>query len=109
MSLATTLAVVHASGLADQDKRKICRLLALLDKSSLQMTDSELVAAREAAGLTRTQAARLFAVKVGMPIDSTWLRMIEHDWRPDPTSTLHERFAQAFDEIYGLGQDGKPL
>lgn len=63
--LADTIRALRASRLSAADKEKICGLLTLLETPIEQMTPDQLRQAREAAGLSLGQAARLLQVAPG--------------------------------------------
>lgn len=88
--LDEAIAAIQASALSDADKGRVSRLLTLLDKSSAVMDARELRQAREVAGLSVAQAAKLLGVS---RLD---VELMENNGNPcTGTATI--------DAVYGLG------
>lgn len=62
LELAEALRAIRASKLSQADKEKICDLMILLETPAERMTRAQLREAREAAGLSIGQAARLLQI-----------------------------------------------
>lgn len=95
--LEQAVEVVKRSIMASVDKVKVIRLLRLLDKSSAEMSAAELKEAREAAGLTLEQAAKLIGVH--RTVLTTWERV----WNAEAGSVTEK-----IDTVYGLAYAGRP-
>lgn len=101
MSVQDTIDVIQQSALSDEDKAKLSRLMRLIAKSSSTMDAAELREAREAAGLSLSQAAKLIGVHPGTL--EWWEQSKELDG-------LSPHWATKVDEVYGLGRaNGRTL
>jgi DNA-binding transcriptional regulator YiaG len=94
--LEKAIDVIQKSGLSDADKGKLARTLRLLDRRAADMHPAELREARELAGLSLGQAAKLIGIprptlehweQCGTPADSFW--------------------NDAINRVYGLGRPAK--
>jgi DNA-binding transcriptional regulator YiaG len=97
MSLHDVNDAIDGSRLKPDDKVRLKRMVALISKSSRRMNAFELRAAREAAGLTIGQAAKLVKLKVR---ELEWME--EGDWQPQEQPC---ELSSAFDEVYGLCEE----
>lgn len=88
--------ILTASSLSEPDKDKIRRLMAILAKSSKDMTGDELLRAREAAGLSVGQAAKL------IDIGPLYLMFLENNVAVVPMGQVAK-----FDEVYGLNAEAR--
>jgi hypothetical protein len=98
MSMQDTLDAIEHCNLTHEDKAKVTRLIRLIAKPASRMESFELQLAREAAGLTVRQAAKLLKLKVTALLD-----IEAGGWEAGTESEL----TAAMDELYGIGSRGE--
>lgn len=96
--LVDVLRSIRASRLSDADKEKICSLLTLIEIPAERMTREQLRQAREAAGLSIGQAARLLQVTRGILADiEAGVAGGVRNWPPDIRDRMNR--------VYRLGPE----